>query len=165
MTVHSASAAKASRNGWPLPLEVSPKMYSTRFLGVSISVAPMSLALPMTREVAPLRAHRFPLIGDPMRLTMFDDPAARYPSVGLSIPFPMSGCPHITVTRVTHVLGSKRGRGHIGDDFGRDGWGQFQQQDSIGQANGSYQGDAGEIHGSLHSYLYDINESYLYPNV
>src|SRR5258708_419739 len=132
MTVHSASAAKASRKGWPLPLEVSPKMYSKRFLGVSISVAPMALALPMTREVAPLRTNRLPLIGNPMRLTMLDDPTARYPSVGLSTPFPMSGCPHKAVTRVAHVLGSRRGRGQIGDDLGRDGRGKFQQQDSIG---------------------------------
>src|SRR5882762_11632000 len=119
MTVHSASAAKASRKGWPLPLEVSPKMYSTRFLGVSISVAPMASAFPMTREVTPLRTHRLPLIGDPTRLTMLDDPAARYPSVGLPIPFPMSGCPHIAVTRVAHVLGTGWGQPDIGNGMGK----------------------------------------------
>src|SRR5580704_19621650 len=138
MTVHSASAANASRKGWPLPLEVSPKMYSKRFLGVSVSVAPpMTLAFPMTRQVAPLRAHRFPLIGDPTRLAVLHDPTARYPSVGLPIPFPMSGCPHIAVARVAHVLGTRRRWCHVGDDLGGHCRSGSKQQNSVGKTHSS----------------------------
>jgi Type II CAAX prenyl endopeptidase Rce1-like len=77
-----------------------------------------SLALPMPLHVAPLVAHRLPLIGDPMCLAMLDDPAARYPLISTAVPFPVSRCPNIAVTRAAHVLDAWRRRRHVSNDFG-----------------------------------------------
>jgi len=41
-----------------------------------VEIGAHGLVFPVARYVAPLRPHRFPLIGDPMRLAMLDDPTA-----------------------------------------------------------------------------------------
>jgi hypothetical protein len=46
-----------------------------------------------------------------------------------------------------HILGSRRGRRYVGDDFRCQGRSGTKQQDSIGKTYGGYQGDAGEVHG------------------
>src|SRR5271163_550275 len=105
----------------------------------------------MAWYITPLRAHRLPLIGDPMRPAMLDDPTSWDPLVRSPIPIPMSRCPHIAITRVPYVFGAWRGRRHVGDDLCSHCWNGSQQQDSVGKAHCSYQGDAGEVHSH---YLY-----------
>src|SRR5580704_5006896 len=103
----------------------------------------------MTRNIAPLRAHRLPLICYPVCLAMLDDPAARYPSISLSVPFPVSCGPDIAVTRMAHIFNARRRRCRVSDNFGCYRGSGSEQQNSVGETHGDDQGDAGEVHGCV----------------
>ena len=69
--------------------------------------------LPMARCVAPVRPHRHPAVGHPVKTRPRRHPAARHPDMGPALPLPESRCPDEADARRRERLDAHRRRCHI----------------------------------------------------